>query len=147
MLSYSPSDFLSEHRDYADCDFSVVATAPMSPPTMLSKSRPLDYMSSNVEYLFENLPEEDYLRCSPEYMSVNGKPVPSQISVGSLDDLVFPSNGIRLHEKLTELNVHSELIVSEGGWHCFEPKESAPAVPDRPAVLDKLTRFILSFEK
>lgn len=147
MLSYSPSDFLSEHRDYADCGFNVVATAPMSPPTMLSKSRPLDYMAFDVEYLFENLPEEDYLRCSPEYMAVNGKPVPSQISVGSLDDLVFPSNGIRLHEKLTELNIHSELIVSEGGGHCFEPKGSTPAVPDRPAVLDELTKFILSFEK
>lgn len=145
LLAYAPCDLLAAERVYDD-PFTVRASAPMSPPTALTRGDPCPGLRFGVEHLFVGCTDEDYALCSPQWWAEQGHGVASIIAVGSSDDLVFPENGRRLCETLTAAGVKAELLVSQDGGHCFEPINAPSSSPNIMDIQKSFVDFLLKVD-
>lgn len=137
LLAYAPRNLYGEERT----PFTVRATAPLSPPTWLPKEVYQPYLQFSIDGLFEGCTEEDYRLCSPETWVESA--VPTLTAVGDKDDLVFPANGQRLHDKLLAAGVRSEFVVAQNGGHAFEPIGADTATPHFEDIQRQIVEFIL----
>ena len=136
LLAYAPGDLYGERTP-----FTVQATAPLSPPTWLPKEVYQPYLQFSIDGLFEGCTEEDYRLCSPETWVESA--VPTFTAVGDKDNLVYPSNGQRLHQKLCAAGIRSTLVVSQNGGHAFEPIGADTATPHFEEIQRQIVAFIL----
>lgn len=141
MLSYASenlfkSDFISSN------DFKIRAVAVMSAPTIL-----FDNKTNNLRDMCDV-----FSMCEAKEEMIKTRPItyvskscpPTLLCAGASDYLVFSSSSEKLHEKLQENNVDSELNLSIGAGHCFE-KVHASVEPSISIdeIQDAITNFIL----
>lgn len=143
MLAYAPQNIFKKDS-VLDDNFGVKAVMPMSPPTILYEDgMPITHNLRDISDVFTDESLSQKRRVSP-YDYVTPKCPPTLLSAGTSDRIVFCNSSELLFEKLQENNVQSELILSVGGWHCFEKihKNIIP-VPSMQDIQNKMVEFAL----
>ena len=146
MLSYgNTSDFCD---GYEFCDtFTVKATAPMSPPTVLFDNRTHN-LAYELGLAFNNCDTEEERKKSSPVSYVSEKSPATLLMAGTSDYLVFSLSSQRLFEMLKDAGVKCNLILSLGGGHCFEKIHDGiePSVT-MDEIQGLITHFILGVYK
>lgn len=145
LLAYAPPDFLAAER-HVHAPFTVRATAPLSPPTVLPRGDGAPHLAFSVDPLFEGC-EEDYERFSPQCFVDAGRVVPTFVAVGDKDTLVFPENGHRLAQTVRAQGAFANCIVAQNGGHAFEAIGADRADPDFGVIQREITAFFQRVEK
>ena len=146
MLALAPHEMFRRESPYTE-DFTVIATAPLSPPVVLYEQGVPQTLKFSMKELFPNMSEEDFRRTSPDTYVTAGS-VPCLSVVGAMDDLVFPVSSELLMDKYRACGAPGELVYSRNGGHCFEsmvPGERSD--PDFAGVQTILEGFIDRFTK
>ena len=127
--------------------FGVVASAPISAPTILWRDS-VGFLPDPfaVEHLF---PDGDYAksahRNSP-FDYITPLSVPTLMAYGTHDNLVFAESSVRFYEKCRSVGAPCELCTSVYGGHCFEPMaEGKTSDPDFEGVQRIITGFVRRF--
>ncbi|MBR6410603.1 MAG: alpha/beta hydrolase [Clostridia bacterium] len=144
MLALAPHDLFKKESPYEE-DFRVIATAPLSPPTVLYENGVPVTLKFSMKELFPKMSEEDFKRTSP-VTYVNAESVPCLSVAGDMDNLVYPVSSAILMDRYHECGAPGELVYSHKGGHCFEcmvPGDKSE--PDFAAVQTILERFIDRF--
>lgn len=151
MLSHAPhAGFTADSPfDAVTDDFHVVGCAPMSPPTVLYADMggycPVNF---NFDRLFKDGIYDLVAahRASPiDYITPLS--VPTLISCGTHDTLVYPDNSSRFYDRCRAVGAPCEIVRSHLGGHCFEPMiDGAPSYPGMPVMQDKIVAFAEQFE-
>lgn len=117
MLAYAPKENFYDRYEFTP-DFTVVATAPMSPATDLADTS-LHNLRDLNDVFGGKFDKEEMIKMSPiTYVS---KTVPPTILfAGTCDYLIFPTSSRLMYEKLKENGIESEIVYSHGGYHSFE---------------------------
>lgn len=150
MLSHAPHAgfFADSPFDAAKDDFIAIGCAPMSPITYLYDVSGHTPVSFRFERLFKDSVYDLVAahRASPlDY--VNPLSVPTLISCGTHDALVYPDNSTRFYDRCLAVGAPCEILYSHLGGHCFEPLvEGAPSYPPMPVIQDKIAAFAEQFE-
>lgn len=150
MVSHAPHAAFTADSPFdavAD-DFTVVGCAPMSPITYLYA---LDG-ASPVNFDFDRLFKDSVYdltaahRASPlDY--INPLSVPTLISCGTHDTLVYPNNSTEFYDRCRALGAPCEIICSERGGHCFESMvKDEPSCPNMLDVQLEIVAFARQFE-
>jgi acetyl esterase/lipase len=154
MLAYAPHRaFVADSPfDAIADDFTVVATAPLSAPTILYNDE-VGYCPQAFDFLDvfpADLSAEKLAafrhRTGP-FDYITPASVPTLLVCGTHDDLVFVENSTRFYERCRALGVPCEILYSYFGGHCFEPM-----VPGRDSfvnfeqVQEHLVEFVKKYE-
>ena len=116
MLSYAPKENYTDNYEFDD-EFTVLAVAAMSPPTILSDNN--THNLRDLDDVFSEPSNAEKDKHSP-ITYVNEACPPTLLCAGTSDYLVFANSSEKLYNKLKECNVPCELILSVGGGHSFE---------------------------
>lgn len=150
MVSHAPhAGFVADSPfDAVADDFTVVGSAPMSPITYLYDIEGNSPVSFRFERLFKDNVYDPVAahRASPlDY--VTPLSVPTLISCGTHDALVYPDNSDRFCDRCHAVGAHCEIIHSLRGGHCFESLvEGEPSEPAMPEIQDRIAAFAGRFE-
>lgn len=146
LLAYAPCDFLAAER-VCHAPFTVRATAPLSPPTVLPQGDGAPYLHFSVDDLFAGCAAEDYRLFSPQTFADEGRAVPTLVAVGEQDDLVYPANGKRLAETVAALGLPAVCIAAQNGGHAFEPIGAERPDPDFGEIQRRIVAFLLEADR
>ncbi len=155
MLALAPhSGFVADSP--FDCnrdDFDVVATAPLSPPTVLYRDA-AGYCPQAFSFEGRGLFRGDDIghlaaqrhRASPiDYITPLS--VPTLLVYGTHDDLVFAENSTQYYARCRTVGAPCRYVASVYGGHCFEPMvEGKLSSPNFEEVQDQVYRFVTEFE-
>ena len=151
MVSHAPhASFVADSPfDAVADDFTVVGCAPMSPITYLYQN---EQGTGPVRFDFDRLfkgcvyDTEAAHRASPlDYVTADS--VPTYISCGTHDTLVYPDNSTRFYDRCRAQGAPCEIAVSFPGGHCFESMvEGVPTYPDMSLVQRGIVDFARNFE-
>ena len=154
MLAYAPHRaFVSDSPFDALADeFTVVATAPLSAPTILYNDE-AGYYPDGFPFLDvfpKDLPEREFAavrhRDGP-FDYITPASVPTLLVCGTHDDLVFAENSTRFFEKCRTVGAPCQVLYSYFGGHCFEPMvEGRDSFVNFSQVQDHLIEFVQTFE-
>lgn len=143
MLAYAPHDMFVRDSFLTD-DFTIVAAAPLSPPTILYTTDEEPTLGIQTDKAFKNCNTEEMRRkCSP-YSYVSEQSPATILCAGTSDRLVYCNSSELLYKKLTENHVHCKLILSVCGGHCFEQMHDG-IIPVPPYV--EIQKNIVNFVK
>lgn len=150
MMALAPHNAFTEDSpfDAKEDEFKVVASAPLSPPTILYRDEG-GYIPSKVSDYVDLFPKEDALGlmhiASPiDY--VTPLSVPLLLVCGTHDDLVFAENSEKLYQKCRTLGAPCEIVKSVYGGHCFEcMEEGKVSHPDFDRIQDIVFDFVARF--
>lgn len=141
MLAYAPKDNFYDGYEFSP-EFTVVATAPMSPVTDLADTS-LHNLRDLSDVFDGKFDKEELIKMSPiTYVS---KTVPPTILfAGTCDYLIFPTSSQLMYKKLKENGIESEIVYSHGGYHCFEKIIDGiePSISIKE-VQEKITEFVI----
>lgn len=141
MLAYAPKNIFYDGYEF-DPEFTVVATAPMSPATDLADTS-LHNLRDLNDAFGGKFDKEEMLKMSPiTYVS---KTVPPTILfAGTSDYLIFSTSSQLLNKKLKENGVEAEIVYSHGGYHSFEKIIDGiePSVSMKE-IQEKITEFAI----
>ncbi len=149
MMALAPQEAFTVDSPYDAVKdrFRVVASAPLSAPTILWKDS-VGFLPDpfGTEYLF---PKDDYAlsahRGSP-YDYITPLSVPTLMIYGTHDNLVYAESSVRFYEKCRSVGAPCELCGSVYGGHCFEPMvEGKTSDPDFEGTQKILTEFVRRF--
>ena len=154
MLAYAPHAAFVADSPYdaiAD-DFSVIASAPLSAPTILYPDA-AGFCPQGDEFIDifpADLDPKAFTaarhRASP-YDYITPLSVPTLLVCGTHDNLVFAENSTRFYEKCRTLGAPCEVLYSHFGGHCFEPMvEGRDSFVNFAQVQDHLIEFVQKFE-
>ena len=144
LLALAPHGLFTEQSLYDD-DFSVIATAPMSPPTVLYTKGVPQTLAFSVSEIFPQMTEEDFQDTSP-IKYINAQSCPCLTIAGDKDNLVFPVSSEILVERYREVGAPAEIVFSHNGGHCFECMvPGAVSSPDFNQVQQILIEFLNRF--
>ena len=127
--------------------FGVVASAPLSAPTILYRDS-VGYLPDRfgTEHLF---PEGGYplsAHKNSPYDYITPLSVPTLMAYGTHDNLVYAENSVRFYEKCRSVGAPCELCGSVYGGHCFEPMaEGKTSEPGFEGVQKIVTDFVRRF--
>ncbi len=154
MMAYAPHRAFAADSPFdvlAD-EFTVVATAPLSAPTIL--------YSDEAGYCPKAFPCRDVF---PEGLSdrelaavrhrdgpfdyITPASVPTLLVCGTHDNLVYAENSTRFYEKCRTVGAPCQVLYSHFGGHCFEPMvEGRDSFVDFRGVQEHLIEFVQKFE-
>lgn len=117
MLAYAPKDKFYDKYNF-DPEFTIAATAAMSPATVLSDTS-LHNLRDLTDAFGGKFDGEEMDKMSPITYVCKTSPA-TLICAGTCDYLIFSTSSFLLHKKLKENGVETEIIYSHGGGHCFE---------------------------
>ena len=143
MLSYAPQDLFCDDYEFSD-EFKVIASAPLSPPTILYDNSTHN-LCDIVDVFKECYTKEEMEKTSPiTYITQNCPP--TLLCAGTSDYLVFAKSSELVFEKLKECNVHCELKLSVGGGHCFEQMHEGIEPSISPEKMQEyVAEFVLKY--
>ena len=154
MMAYAPHRaFVADSPFDALADeFTVVATAPLSAPTILYNDE-AGYYPDGFPFLDmfpKDLSEREFAavrhRDGP-FDYITPASVPTLLVCGTHDDLVFAENSTRFYEKCRTVGAPCEVLYSYFGGHCFEPMvEGRESFVNFAQVQDHLIEFVQKFE-
>lgn len=141
MLAYAPGEMFRNDSTLSD-DYKVIAAAPISAPTLLYSNtkmpRTLNFDVMNEKVCFGT---EDIRKKNSPYTYVSSHCPPTILFAGTSDNLVYYDSSVLLYNKLLDGNVRCELVLSEGGGHCFEPIDNAVPSVTFEDVQKKIVQF------
>lgn len=154
MLAYAPHRaFVADSPfDAIADDFTVIASAPLSAPTILYTDAagysPKAFPCRDV--FPEGLSEREFAtvchRDGP-FDYITPASVPTLLVCGTHDNLVFAENSTRFYEKCREVGAPCQVLYSHFGGHCFEPMvEGRDSFVNFEQVQDHLIEFVKEFE-
>lgn len=154
MMAYAPHRaFVSDSPfDALRDEFTVVATAPLSAPTILYNDE-AGYYPDGFPFLDvfpKDLPERAFAavrhRDGP-FDYITPASVPTLLVCGTHDDLVFAENSTRFYEKCRTVGAPCQVLYSHFGGHCFEPMvEGRDSFVNFEQVQHHLIDFVQTFE-
>ena len=154
MMAYAPHRaFVSDSPfDALRDEFTVVATAPLSAPTILYNDE-AGYYPDGFPFLDvfpKCLPEREFAavrhRDGP-FDYITPASVPTLLVCGTHDDLVFAENSTRFYEKCRTVGAPCRVLYSHFGGHCFEPMvEGRDSFVNFEQVQHHLIDFVQTFE-
>lgn len=152
MLALAPHGAFTAQSPYDAVanDFTVVASAPMSPLTVLYPDcagyaptafaigeRQLGQQENMVVAMHRASPIDYVTPCS----------VPLLLCCGTHDDLVYAEHSTHLYERCRTVGAPCEILYSHFGGHCFEPMvEGKRSDPDFASIQDAIAAFATKFE-
>lgn len=143
MLSYAPQDLFFDNYEFSD-EFKVVASAPLSPPTILYNNSTHN-LRDMVDVFKDCYTKEEMEKTSPITYVTKDCP-PTLLCAGTSDYLVFAKSSELMYKKLKECNVPCELKLSVGGGHCFEQMHDGLEPSISPEKMqDYVTDFVLKY--
>ncbi len=155
MMAYAPhTGFTCESPfDPREDDFTVVATAPMSPPIILwyDEGGFVPHAMQDTEDMFRPFAGDRLANIAAHHRAtpsdyITPLSVPTLLLCGTHDDLIFPENCTRFYERCRALGAPCEIEYSHFGGHCFEPKvEGKEAYPNAVQIQDLLVEFVRRF--
>ena len=154
MMAYAPHRaFVSDSPFDALADeFTVVATAPLSAPTILFEDEmgycpqaftfldvfPADLSAKELAAARHRTGPFDY---------ITPLSVPTLLVCGTHDDDVYPENSVRFFERCRSMGAPCDILYSHFGGHCFESKvEGKESFVDFKQVQEHLIEFVKGFE-
>lgn len=141
MLAYAPKNKFYAGYEFGT-EFTVVATAPMSPATDLADTA-LHNLRDLNDVFGGKYDKEEMDKMSPiTYVS---KTVPPTILfAGTCDYLIFSTSSQLLYKNLKENGVETEIVYSHGGGHSFEKviDNIEPSV-SMEQIQEKITDFVI----
>ena len=154
MMAYAPHRaFVADSPfDALRDEFTVVATAPLSAPTILYNDE-AGYYPDGFPFLDvfpKDLPEREFAavrhRDGP-FDYITPASVPTLLVCGTHDDLVFAENSTRFYEKCRTVGAPCRVLYSHFGGHCFEPMvEGRDSFVNFEQVQHHLIDFVQAFE-
>ena len=154
MMAYAPHRaFVSDSPfDALRDEFTVVATAPLSAPTILYNDE-AGYYPDGFPFLDvfpKDLSERAFAavrhRDGP-FDYITPASVPTLLVCGTHDDLVFAENSTRFYEKCRTVGAPCQVLYSHFGGHCFEPMvEGRDSFVNFEQVQHHLIDFVQTFE-
>lgn len=155
MMALAPHAGFAEDSPFdmrAD-EFTVVATAPLSPPIILYADAAgyAPHALNDLKDLFDLFPDpqvaiKERHRASP-INYVTPLSVPTLLICGTHDNLVFAENSTSHYRRARSVGAPCEILYSYYGGHCFEPMvEGKISTPDFSQVQDALVDFVIRFE-
>lgn len=154
MMAYAPHRaFVADSPFDALADeFTVVATAPLSAPTILFEDE-IGYCPQAFEFsdaFPSDLSKKELAvarhRTGP-YDYISPLSVPTLMVCGTHDDDVYPENSVRFYERCRSVGAPCDILYSHFGGHCFECKvEGRESFVDFRGVQEHLIDFVQKFE-
>ncbi len=143
MLSYAPGDLFKDDYAFSD-EFKVIASVPMSPPTILYNNS--THNLRDLSDVFKDCDtKEEKEKTSPITYITKACP-PTLLCAGTSDYLVFANSSEKVYAKLKECNVPCELKLSVGGGHCFEKMhETVEPSVSLLKMQEYITQFVLKY--
>lgn len=154
MMAYAPHRaFVSDSPfDVLADEFTVVATAPLSAPTILYNDEAGYYPDGFpfFDVFPKDLSEREFAairhRDGP-FDYITPASVPTLLVCGTHDDLVFAENSTRFYEKCRTVGAPCQVLYSHFGGHCFEPMvEGRDSFVNFEQVQYHLIDFVQKFE-
>ena len=154
MMAYAPHRAFVADTPFdplAD-EFTVIATAPLSAPTILFEDE-MGYCPQAFGFMdvFGSALSAKELaaarhRTGP-FDYVTPVSVPTLMVCGTHDDDVYPENSVRFYERCRAMGAPCEILYSHFGGHCFESKvEGKESFVNFKEVQDHLFAFVKRFE-
>ncbi len=154
MMAYAPHRaFVADSPfDALRDEFTVIATAPLSAPTILYNDE-AGYYPDGFPFLDvfpKGLSERAFAavrhRDGP-FDYITPASVPTLLVCGTHDDLVFAENSTRFYEKCRTVGAPCQVLYSHFGGHCFEPMvEGRDSFVNFEQVQHHLIDFVQKFE-
>lgn len=154
MMAYAPHRaFVADSPfDALRDEFTVIATAPLSAPTILYNDE-AGYYPDGFPFLDvfpKGLSEREFAavrhRDGP-FDYITPASVPTLLVCGTHDDLVFAENSTRFYEKCRTVGAPCQVLYSHFGGHCFEPMvEGRDSFVNFEQVQHHLIDFVQKFE-
>lgn len=143
MLSYAPQDLFCDDYEFSD-EFKVVASAPLSPPTILYDNS--THNLRDIVNVFKGCHTKEEMKKTSPITYIKKNCPPTLLCAGTSDYLVFAKSSELMYDKLKECNVPCELKLSVGGGHCFEKMhdEIEPSISSEK-MQEYVTEFVLKY--